>query len=113
MDLLTALILLFSISYRSMTERERSDFLSGDKNNDHFYKRSLTNPPVDSPPTKKSKQENAPQSGCFPRLSSKTGMIVITGSGVHHLMNPWEAIKETFTFSRITPSSFSMISDSH
>ena len=56
-----------------MTERERRDFLSGDKNNDHFYKRSNTNPPADHPPIKKTKFENASPSNSFPQLTYKTG----------------------------------------
>ena len=49
-----------------MSERERTDFLIGDKNNDHFYKRSLTTPPVESTPAKK-------RTGSVPQLSYKTG----------------------------------------
>lgn len=53
-------------SYRNMTERERTDFLSGDKNNDHFYKRSQTTSPVEATPAKK-------PTGSLPHLSYKTG----------------------------------------
>ena len=56
-----------------MTERERSDFLSGDKNNDHFYKRSNANQPADAPPTKKMKVGSASPGGSIPQLSYKTG----------------------------------------
>jgi hypothetical protein len=49
-----------------MSERERTDFLVGDKNNDHFYKRSLTTPPAESTPAKK-------PTGSVPQLSYKTG----------------------------------------
>ena len=49
-----------------MTERERTDFLGGDKNNDHFYKRSQTTPPVETTPAKK-------PTGSLPHLSYKTG----------------------------------------
>lgn len=55
-----------------MTERERSDFLGGDKNNDHFYKRSHTNSSAGSVPAKKIKFENASSSGSFPQLNYKT-----------------------------------------
>ena len=63
-----AVILNLLFSYRNMSERERSDFLSGDKNNDHFYKRAQTTPPVDSTPAKKS-------TGSLPHLSYKTGTM--------------------------------------
>ena len=67
-----------------MTERERSDFLSGDKNNDHFYKRSHSNSPGESVPTKKTKFENVPKSGSFPKLSNKTGKLwILMASSIH------------------------------
>ena len=75
---------LLSFSYRNMTERERSDFLSGDKNNDHFYKRSHSNSSGESVPTKKTKLENVPKSGSFPKLSNKTGKLWILIAGSIH-----------------------------
>ncbi len=53
-----------------MTERERTDFLSGDKNNDHFYKRSQTTPPIETAPAKK-------HIGSLPQLSYKTGNVLL------------------------------------